>query len=134
MADAEELAELRGIAFCLEGRLAWARWSEEAGRHGFKLALEQGKSCLVHVSEAGIAAYQPPEKIDRREGIGGQVAAELRPAARSRSTTAASASAMRWSGDLADEVGLLVEAQFSAHIDDWFALPDLRTSPDFRTL
>ncbi len=128
---AEEIADLRGIAFCLGGRLAWARWSEEAGRHGFKLQSGKDSPCLVHVSQTGIAAYQPPEKIDRMEGIGGHELRRSYDEPRQSIDDRRLGQRQRWSGDLADVVGLLVEKRLSACIDAWFA--DTR-DVDFRTL
>ncbi len=111
---------LRGIALCLEARLAWPRWNAESGLH--VLIYEAGKHtrCLVHVSESPIADYQPPEKIDRKEGIAGQDVRRIYDRPRKSAGDCLSGKKQRWSGSPAEIIGAMAEERLARQVDEWF--------------
>jgi ATP-dependent Clp protease ATP-binding subunit ClpC len=116
----EPRPDLRGIALCLQGRLAWPRWSEECGLHQLVHAPNKRAMCLVHASRSRITGYQPPEKADRKEGIGGQTLRRVYDRPRKSIDDRLAGKRMRWSGRLADAVGELAEQRLSQQVDEYF--------------
>ncbi len=60
-----------GVALAIRGPGSHLLLASEAGIHSWQWDRSEHQ-CLVHVSQARIEDYQPPRRIDRREGIGNQ--------------------------------------------------------------
>jgi ATP-dependent Clp protease ATP-binding subunit ClpA len=117
---AEPAPLLCGIALCCEGPLVWPRWSGERGLHELTHESNRPHICLVHASAAAITEYQPPEKIDRKEGIGGQPVRRIYDRARKSAEDRPSGKRQRWSGSPADVIAVSAEERLLQQLDEWF--------------
>ena len=113
-------AMLRGIALCLESPLAWPRWTAESGLHQLIHEPNKRAACLVHVSDLRITDYQPPEKIDRKEGIGGQSVRRVYDRPRKSIEDRISGKRQRWSGSPAEVIAAMAEERLALQVDEWF--------------
>ena len=73
----------------------------------------------MHVSGARIAGYQPPDKVDRKEGIGGQDVRRVYDRSRKTIDDRLADKRCRWSGGLAEMVGELAEERLARQVDEW---------------
>jgi len=118
--SSEPTPALRGIALCLEARLAWPRWGAESGLHELICEASKRVACLVHVSDARITDYQPPAKIDRKEGIGGQDVRRVYDRPRKSVEDRLSGKRQRWPGSPAEIIGAMVEDHLARQVKEWF--------------
>jgi ATP-dependent Clp protease ATP-binding subunit ClpC len=118
--SSEPQPALRGIALCLDSPLAWPRWGAESGVHQVRHESNKRVACLVHVSEMRIADYQPPEKADRKEGIGDQDVRRVYDRPRKAIEDRLSDQRRRWSGSPTECIAELVEERLARHVDEWY--------------
>ncbi len=86
-----------------------AAMGAESGLHELICEASKRVACLVHVSDARITDYQPPAKIDRKEGIGGQDVRRVYDRPRKSVEDRVSGKRQRWSGSPAEIIGAMVE-------------------------
>ncbi len=67
----EASSTMIGVALSITGPCSWLLLEPEQGLHVWRDATRK-RQCLVHVSQAIMAGYQPPLRIDRRGTIGAQ--------------------------------------------------------------
>ena len=118
--SSEPTPALRGIALCLDARLTWPRWSAESGLHELVYEANKRTAGLVHVSESRITGYRPPEKVDRKEGIGGQDVRRVYNRPRKSVEDRLSGKRQRWSGSPAEIIGAMAEERLTLQVDEWF--------------
>jgi hypothetical protein len=63
--------DMIGIALCVRGRHTWPLLQTEEGLHVWQRGDEKCRG-LVHTSSGEMIEYQPPLRIDRKDGIGNQ--------------------------------------------------------------
>jgi hypothetical protein len=108
-----------GVAFCIAGPGSWLLLQPEQGLHVWQ---EGGakRRCLVHASQATMSGYQPPFRIDRREGIGGQEVRRQWSPPRKSIDDRLVRGKLFWTGEtLAPELANLIERHLKDRVEDW---------------
>jgi hypothetical protein len=110
-----------GFAVEIRGRLCYPLFAREEGCHVHRHKTETARA-LVHVSNTVIGAYNPPPRIERRDGMKNQPTRRQYDENQSRIEDALLKISPYWSdGDLAAAVGPLLDAQLQAEIEAWLA-------------
>jgi hypothetical protein len=110
-----------GFAIEIRGRLCYPLFAREEGCHLYRHKAETARA-LVHVSNTAIGAYNPPPRIERRDGMKNQPTRRQYDEVQSRIEDALLKISPYWSdGDLAGAVGPLLDAQLQAEIEAWLA-------------
>jgi hypothetical protein len=112
---------LIGIALRFQGLVARPIFEPEAGLHEF-LVGKRRERVLVDCSTALIQEYEPPPKIERKEGISLQPVRRSYQLARRTIDDRLTGSSTRWSGeDFGPAVMRLAEDRFLSHLRSWLA-------------
>ena len=111
-----------GIALCIRGLCSWLLLEAEEGLHIWQEPRSK-RRCLVHVSQAAMTDYQPPRRIDRREGIGNQRERRVWNRPRKNIDDKLSPRKVFWSNESLDPfLATLVEQHLTNRVEGWTKL------------